>query len=100
MTVNNAGKGEGGSLYITKGTHIRAQWFDAKLVSLAGMDMKTGATLRNVTGVVRHVRGDHPTAPTTVRIYIESDDGLGTPCGDCQVREVEVDPKHVVEVLE
>ncbi len=83
---------------ITKGKRIKAQWFEAELVSLAGMGAKVGATQRVVTGVVRHVRGDHPTHPTSVRLYVESDDGLGSPCGKCQVREVEVNPEHVVEV--
>lgn len=84
---------------IIKGTRIRATWFEAKMVSLAGVQMKTEATLRTITGTVRHIRGDHPTNPTVRRLFVESDDGIGTPCEKCQVREVEIDPKHVVEVL-
>ncbi len=86
-------------VYITKGMRIRAQWWDAKLVALAGVQMKAEGSPREVVGVVRHVRGDHPTDPTTVRLYVEAEDGLGSPCASCQVREVEVDPKHVIEVL-
>lgn len=84
---------------ITKGMRVRARWFDAKLTCLSGVQMKFGATEHVVTGVVRHVRGDHPTNPTTVRIYVEADDGVGTPCPSCQVREVEIDPQHVVAIL-
>jgi hypothetical protein len=85
---------------VNKGTRIRAEWFgEAKPVALAGMQMKVQATKFVVTGVVRHIRGDHPTDPKVVRLYVESDDGTGTPCGKCQVREVEVNPDHVVEVL-
>jgi hypothetical protein len=84
---------------IVKGTRIRARWFDAKLVSLSGVMPKVEATMREVTGTVRHIRGDHPTHPTVTRLYVEADDGLGDACGKCQVREVEVDPKHVVEIL-
>lgn len=84
---------------IIKGSRIRAQWFEAKLVSLAGVQDKIGAIPCVVVGTVRHIRGDHPTNPTTIRLYVESDDGLGNPCGKCQVREIEVDPKHVVEIL-
>lgn len=89
-----------GSVHIGRGSRIIAKWFEAKLVSLAGCQLKTGAIERVVTGVVRHVRGDHPTNPTTVRFYVEAEDGLGSPCDKCQVREVEVDPAHVVEVFD
>ena len=84
---------------IVKGTRIRAHWFACRPVPLSGMQMKFGATEREVIGVVRHIRGDHPTNPTKTRLYVEADDGLGDPCGKCQVREVEVDPDHVVEIL-
>ena len=85
--------------YITKGMQITARWFaDTRPVGLPGMQMKLQTTLHQVTGVVRHVRGDHPTNPTVVRLYVEADDGTGTPCPRCQVREVEVDPAHVVAV--
>jgi hypothetical protein len=51
--------------YITKGTRIAASWYQANdpLSCLAGMQMKVGAKARSVTGVVRHVRGDHPARP-------------------------------------
>ena len=84
---------------IKKGTRIRARWFSANMACLAGSQPKFGATLHEVTGTVRHIRGDHPTEPKTIRLYVEADDGTGSPCGKCQVREVEVNPDHVVEVL-
>lgn len=74
--------------YVGKGSRIVARWFEAELVPLAGIQTKTGAVERIVTGVVRHIRGDHPTAPTTVRLYVETESGS----------EIEVDPKHVMEV--
>jgi hypothetical protein len=84
---------------IVKGTRIRAQWFNAKLTCLAGVQMKVGADLQVVIGTVRHIRGNHPTNPTEIRLYVETDDGLGVDCNKCQVREIEVNPKHVVEIL-
>jgi hypothetical protein len=86
-------------MYITKGMRITARWFaDTRPVGLAGAQMKLQTTLCGVSGVVRHVRGDHPTDPTQVRLYVAADDGTGTPCPTCQVREVVVDPAHVVMV--
>jgi hypothetical protein len=87
------------SVFVTKGMRIRAKWFEARLESLSGGVPKVGAVEKVVTGVVRHVRGDHPTDPKTVRVYVESEDGLGVPCGRCQVREMEIHPEHIVEVL-
>jgi hypothetical protein len=83
---------------IRKGMRIRARWFDATRASLAGMQAKVGARLIEVQGVVRHVRGDHPTAPTTVGVFVETEDGRGEVCDACGVRKVAVDLRHVVEV--
>jgi hypothetical protein len=82
---------------ITKGTRIRARWLDTKFVSLAGAQIKAEGQYREVTGVVRHVRGDHPTNPTEIRLFVEADGGVL--CPKCNVHEVMIDPKHVVEVL-
>lgn len=62
--------------------------------------MKFGATLVEVSGVVRHVRGNDPVNPTEIRLYVESDDGLGEPCGKCQVREIAIKANHVYEVID
>jgi hypothetical protein len=60
--------------YITKGTRIHARWFAAQTdppASLAGFQMKVSATDVEVLGTCVHFRGDHPTNPTEVRIYID-----------------------------
>jgi len=92
--------------YITKGTRIRAHWFQVNdpPSSLAGMQMKFGVTERVVTGVVRHVRGDHPVTPTEVRFYIDPEspwDGATiTPHGcTCGHSHVEINPKHVTGIV-
>ena len=43
--------------------------------SLAGVADKVTATSTTVSGVVTHVRGDHPTNPTSVGVWIQPDDG-------------------------
>jgi len=77
---------------IVRGTRVHAQWLQVNdpLSGLAGMQPKVGATMQEVVGVVMHIRGDHPTNPTTVRLWVQPDAG-----GD----EVLVDPDHVVAVL-
>lgn len=82
--------------WITKGDRIVARWYAAHPASLAGAQTKTAATERVVEGVVRHVRGDHPTDPTSVRLFIETADGER--CERCGVNETIVDPEHVVSV--
>lgn len=62
-------------IYLTKGRRVTARWFDSKLVALAGNQLKVGATPREVTGIVTHIRGDHPSAPTQVDVHIQPDDG-------------------------
>jgi hypothetical protein len=51
------------------------------------MQLKFGADLQEVSGVVTHIRGDHPTSPTKVMLTVRQDDGT----------EVEVDGNHVVD---
>jgi hypothetical protein len=91
---------------IKKGSRIRADWIQVNdpPSSLAGCMPKFGASGRSVTGVVRHVRGDHPTTPTVIFVYVDPDgpwDGpTVTPHGcTCDHKHVQVDPKHIVEVL-
>lgn len=59
---------------IVKGSRVRASWFQSKPLgsfSLAGVQMKTTGSIVEVVGTCRHFRGDHPVAPTEVRIYLE-----------------------------
>jgi hypothetical protein len=91
---------------IVKGSRIRAQWFQAKTnppACLAGAMMKFGATSYDVSGVIRHFRGDHPTSPTVIQIFIDPDPGYDgpttTPDGcTCGHPHVQIDPKHIVSV--
>lgn len=87
-----------------KGDRVRAQWFAAHPTCLAGVQLKFGATAKEVVGTVRHIRGDHPTHPTTIRVYLDPDgpydgpkvDLVGCKCGH---PHVELNPNHIVEVL-
>lgn len=85
-------------MWIIRGTKIRAQWLDCEAVALTGMQMKMGATLINVEGVVRHIRGSDPSNPTmeNSRFYVECEPKRGSFCTKCGVWEIEVDPKHVL----
>ncbi len=86
---------------IVKGSRIRARWLQATNACLAGVQPKVGAVQRDVTGIVRHFRGDHPTAPTKTMLYIDADGEAGTvtPAGCACGPHVEVNPDHVVAVL-
>lgn len=75
-------------VFVEKGMRVRAEWFEAQPVALAGVQMKLGAISRKVEGEVAHVWGDHPTEPTKVTIAIQPDEG----------DEVEVDAKHITAV--
>lgn len=75
---------------IVKGTRVQAQWFQATDACLAGMQPKTGAIQHNVIGVVTHIRGDHPTQPKIIRVWVKPDVG-----GD----EVIIDPAHIIAIL-
>lgn len=77
---------------LTKGMTVVARWFQANNPpsSLAGMQMKLGVTEKVIKGVVTHIRGDHPTAPTKVEVHIKPEGG-----GD----EVRVKPEHIVQIV-
>jgi hypothetical protein len=55
------------------------------------MQMKAGVTEKVIKGVVTHIRGDHPTAPTKVEVHIKPEGG-----GD----EIRVRPEHIVQIVE
>jgi hypothetical protein len=90
-------------LFYEKGDRIRARWLEANTGCLSGSGLKFAATERTLTGLVRHVRGDHPTHPTSVRVYVDPDSEwegkkaqIECTCGH---RHVELRPEWVVEVL-
>lgn len=90
--------------YVTKGTRLRAQWLDTRLVSLAGVQMKTEGKMVVITGVVRHLRSDHPTRPVNVTLFLDVEEGVNheehaTHCTKCGRDHVEVKASHVAEVL-
>ena len=90
--------------YVEKGTRLRAHWLQARPVSLSGMQMKAGATEVRVTGVVRHIRTDHPTELVNPTFFIDVEEGAGYEehvqhCAKCGRDHVEVKPNHVVAVL-
>jgi hypothetical protein len=76
---------------LTKGMTVRARWFQVNNPpsSVAGMQMKLGVTEKLIEGVVTHIRGDHPTAPTRVEIHIKPEGG----------EEIRVKPEHIVEIV-
>lgn len=89
------------SVDLRKGARIRARWTETEMVSLAGMQMKVQLAEREVTGVVRHLRGDDPVAPTIVRLYVDPEAPWSgrtvRPHGcRCERAHVEVHPRHVV----
>jgi hypothetical protein len=61
--------------YLQKGDRVTAEWLETEPVALAGVQMKLGGTTKTVTGVVTHIRGDHPTEPTSIGIAILDDEG-------------------------
>lgn len=97
--------------YITKGTHILAQWFQSKPLgtfSLAGVQMKTTGSFVEISGTCRHFRGDDPTNPKEIRIYVEPGGDINPsiqrtrPFGcACPGHDnlVEIKPDWILEVL-
>jgi hypothetical protein len=88
---------------LQKGSRIRAKWFEADpfgKAALTGMQIKTTATASSVTGTVRHIRSNDPNfAPENSMLFVEPDDGIGTPCAKCGVNEVQIKPAWIVEVI-
>ena len=86
-----------------KGKTVTAQWFTIiKNANIPGSSGKFSdqarlpCTLKTITGKVNHVRGDHPTNPTTCGLFIEV--AKGEPdakyCDKHCCYELMVDPKH------
>jgi hypothetical protein len=84
---------------IRKGDRIR--WSEVTVPAPAGAQMKVQLVRR--AGIVRHVRGNDPVAPTSVRIYVDPDDGAGDvrpPRCECVQAHVELDPETIPIDLE
>jgi|SRR5271155_1908088 len=87
---------------IKKGDRIEARWFRAKG---PGPHPDTIAlTELTVRGRVRHLRGDHPTVPSIILLYVDHEglwEGATTrPHGcTCPHEHVEVKPDHVTRNL-
>jgi hypothetical protein len=60
---------------IIKGDWVQAEWMTTHLTCLAGVQTKFGGTLMSVAGTVLHIRGDHPTNPTSIRLSVQPDEG-------------------------
>lgn len=93
--------------YITKGSHVRAYWFQAQPIgttALTGMMMKTTGMFRDVSGICRHFRGDDPVTPTKITVFVDPDpdtwDGpwVRPPGCTCPHPHVAVNPDHIVAV--
>lgn len=92
---------------LRKGDRVRARWLRAAPIgtfSIAGAQTKVTAVPAEVTGVIRHVRGDHPTDPSEVRLFLDCDGSAGLPFVRppgciCRSGHVEVRPEWVTEVI-
>jgi hypothetical protein len=97
--------------YITKGSRVRSTWLQAKpfgTFSLAGHQMKAAVESVVIVGTCRHFRGDDPTNPTAVRVYVEPEGDVPDivprtrPYGcECEGHDrlVEINPDWIIEVL-
>ena len=63
--------------------------------SIAGAQPKVVGDFVGVTGVVAHIRSDHPTQLVNVTLHVTTDDHRGTMCPKCGVPHVTVDARHV-----
>lgn len=94
---------------IVKGTKVTIRRMVIKPnTCLAGQQLKFGGDFQEFEGVVRHIRGNHPTEPTSVRLWVEpvsgdfTKDSSGTEfCEKCGCIEIgEINPDHVASILE
>jgi hypothetical protein len=80
------------SHFLEKGDRVRARILQSKkfgTYSLAGVQNKIAVEERYVEGVVTHIRGDHPTNPTSIGVWIIVDDDS----------EIVVDIKNILAIL-
>lgn len=88
-----------------KGDVVRAEWLETRPVALSGSRPKLGAREVSVSGTVRHIRGDHPTEPTTAIVFVDAEDEWDGPtirpegCS-CAAPHVALRPEWIKEVLE
>lgn len=64
--------------YITKGVKVHVEFFSSKELgtySLSGFQPKVTGLFVSVAGPCVHFRGDHPTHPTQVKIFIDVTEG-------------------------
>ena len=57
-----------------KGDFVRLSRLKVRPAALAGVQLKFEGHYVGVEGVVAHVRGDHPTAPTTAGVWLRDDE--------------------------
>lgn len=79
--------------YIKFGSRVYVKFLKAQELgtySIAGAMPKVVGEFVEFTGTVRHIRGNHPTNPTDVRLWIEPDgaDASVPFCEECGVREI------------
>lgn len=77
---------------LTKGMRVQAEIWKAVppgTVALAGIQVKTQATLSIVEGEVTSIKGNHPTNPTSVGVWIKTDEGY----------QITVDSKNIVAIM-
>ena len=78
---------------LKKGMRVRAQRFSIAPIgtwSLAGMQAKAPATLKEIVGVVTHIYGNDPVNPTEWEILVMPDG---------ETTEVSLKPAMIVEIL-
>ena len=98
---------------IQKGSRIRAEWLEAQplvTAALAGMQLKTTAITRSITGTIRHIRSSTPDFNIeNVMLFVEPDDGVFVftksnntleLCEKCGVKELQIKPVWIVEVIQ
>ena len=92
---------------ITKGNRIRWRIQRVYLPCLSGAQFKMGVDVSDHSGIVRHVRGDHPVKPTKTVLYVDPDKmemelfprlmDVGCSCGR---KHVEVQLSEIIEVCD
>ncbi len=80
------------NVFVTKGMRVLIRAIVAQKMgtySLAGVQMKLAAREVELTGRIAHVRGDHPTAPTSIGVWIEPDDATAETIAHFEKLEIE-----------